>query len=182
MSHAGANVEIVAAGRDAQDCLAALFELYAYDFSDILSIDVGDSGRFAVPQLDAYWTDPRCHAFLVRVDSKLAGFALVQERSRLTGDEGVCDMAEFFVMRRFRRRGVGEHVAGWLFDRFPGPWEVRQKTRNVAGTAFWRHAIGAYTGGRFDEVVMDDARWHGPVQRFDSRDNVAPSRASKPSP
>jgi predicted acetyltransferase len=190
VSHAEANVEIVSADRDARDCLAALFQLYAYDFSDILSLDVADTGRFAVPPLDAYWTDPRCHAFLVRVDSKLAGFALVQERSRLTGDLGVCDMAEFFVMRRFRRRGVGEHVAAWLFDRFRGPWEVRQKARNVAGTAFWRHAIGAYTAGRFEEVAMDDARWHGPVQHFDSRDsaerergyNLSLSRASKPSP
>jgi len=177
------NVEIVVAGQEARDCLAALFELYAYDFSDIMALDVADTGRFAVPPLDAYWADARCHAFLVRVDSKLAGFALVQDRSRLSGEEDVCDMAEFFVMRRFRRRGVGEHVAAWLFNRFRGRWEVRQKTQNVAGTAFWRHAIGAYTGGRFEEVVMDDARWQGPVQRFDSRDdNLSPSRASKPSP
>jgi uncharacterized glyoxalase superfamily protein PhnB len=26
-----------------------------------------------------------------------------------------------------------------------------------------------YTNGRFDEVMIDDERWRGPVQRFDSR-------------
>jgi hypothetical protein len=39
---------------------------------------------------------------------------------------------------------------------------------NVAATAFWRKAIGTYTGGRFTEDVIDDARWCGPVQQFTS--------------
>ena len=162
------NVQVTAASNDDRERLAALFELYVYDFSEILALDVEEDGRFRAPPLDAYWTDPRCHAFLIRVDGRLAGFALVQERSRLTGDEAVRDVAELFVMRRYRRRGVGELVARWLFDRFRGPWEVRQKAENVAATAFWRRAIGRYTNGRFDEVMWDDARWRGPVQRFDS--------------
>jgi predicted acetyltransferase len=163
------NVQVAAAGPGEQARIAALFELYVYDLSEVLGIDVGGGGRFRTPSLDAYWTDPRCHAFLIRVDERLAGFALVQERSRLTGDEAVCDVAEFFVMRRYRRHGIGERVAGWLFDRFRGPWEVRQKAENHAAIAFWRRAIGRYTGGRFEEVVLDDERWRGPVQRFDSK-------------
>ena len=131
-------------------------------------LDVGDDGRFRVPPIDDYWSDPRRHPFLLRVDGTLAGFALVQERSRLSGDESVADMAEFFVLRRFRRRGVGERAAAWLFDRFPRVWEVRQKLENRAATAFWRRAIGRYSGGNFEELVLDDERWRGPVQRFDS--------------
>ena len=168
-SDADMTVEITPVGSEARDRLQALFELYAYDFSELLGIDVADDGRFRTPPLDVYWTDPRCHAFLIRVDEKLAGFALVQQRSRLTGDEAVCDMAEFFVMRKYRRHGIGERVAAWSFDRFRGPWEVRQKTENLAATAFWRRVIGRYTGGRFEEVVLDDERWRGPVQRLDSR-------------
>ena len=162
------NVEVTVASEDDRQRLAALFELYVYDFSEMLGLDVEEDGRFHGPPLDAYWTDPRCHAFLIRADGKLAGFALAQERSRLTGDETVRDVAEFFVLRRYRRQGVGELAARWLFDRFRGPWEVRQKAENVAATAFWRRAIERYTNGRFDEVVWDDARWRGPVQRFDS--------------
>jgi predicted acetyltransferase len=164
------NVQVTKAGPHERERLQALFELYAYDLSDILGIDVGDDGRFRTPPLDAYWSDPERHAFSIRVDDKLAGFALVVGRSRLTGDKAVCDMAEFFVMRRFRRHGVGEHAAGSLFDRFLGPWEVRQKAENHLATAFWRRAIGRYTGGRFEELLIDDERWRGPVQRFDSSD------------
>jgi len=66
------------------------------------------------------------------------------------------------------RRGVGERAAAWLFERFRGPWEVRQRRENQAATAFWRRAIGRYAGGRFEELELDDERWRGPVQRFDS--------------
>jgi hypothetical protein len=38
---------------------------------------------------------------LLRVEGRLAGFALVSRRSRLTGAAGVFDMSEFFVMRRY---------------------------------------------------------------------------------
>lgn len=61
------------------------------------------------------------------------------------------------------------YAATRLFDAFRGPWEVRQLFRNTAATAFWRAVIGAYTGGGFGEVVVDDERWRGPVQAFDSR-------------
>jgi predicted acetyltransferase len=162
------NVSIEASGAEDEGRLRALFELYAYDFSEILELDVQEDGRFGVPSLDAYGSDPRRHAFLVRVDAKIAGFALVDEQSRLTDDAGVRDVGEFFVLRRYRRRGIGEQLARGLFDRFPGRWEVRQKAENHAATAFWRRVIGRYTGDRFDEVTWDDARWHGPVQRFDT--------------
>ena len=148
--------------------LSALFELYIYDFSDLLGLDVGDDGRFRAPALGSYFVDPDRHAFLLHVDDRLAGFALVQERSRLTGETGVFDMAEFFVMRLYRRRGVGEAMAGSLFDRFRGPWEIRQKPENTAATAFWRRIIAKRMGGRWREEECDDERWRGVVQRFDN--------------
>jgi predicted acetyltransferase len=149
--------------------LAALLELYVYDFSEMLAIDVGEDGRFHPPwQLDPYFAnDPRAHAFLIRVEAKLAGLALVKQGSRLSEDATIFDMAEFLVLRRYRRHGVGERAAGWLFDRFAGIWEVRQKLANTQASAFWRRIIGRR--GPFEDLVVDDERWHGPVQRFDSR-------------
>jgi predicted acetyltransferase len=54
----------------------------------MLAIDVGEDGRFHPPwQLDPYFADdPRAHAFLIRVESKLAGLALVKQGSRLSDD------------------------------------------------------------------------------------------------
>jgi predicted acetyltransferase len=159
------NVDVAPGEREP---LLSLMQLYVYDLSAALEIDLGDDGRYQTPSINQYWSDPRCHPFLVRADGKLAGFALVQRRSRLDGDESVTDMAEFFIVQKFRGRGVGERAATTLFNHFSGRWEVRQRAANTAATTFWRRVIDRYTGGLFDEVTLKDARWRGPVQRFDS--------------
>jgi predicted acetyltransferase len=149
--------------------LESLLQLYVYDLSALMALDVGEDGRFRTPPIDPWFGDPRCHPFVVRADGKLAGFALIQQRSRLTGDESITDMAEFFILRKFRGRKIGERVATLSFERFAGPWEVRQRSANQPATEFWRRVIGRYTGGRFSDELLDDERWRGPVQRFDSR-------------
>src|SRR5688572_33182925 len=68
--------------------LRHLMRLYVYDFSDLMGLDVEEDGAFKVPELISYWRDPWRHPFLLRVEGKLAGFALVHQRSRLGGAEG----------------------------------------------------------------------------------------------
>ena len=165
--------EAVASERPA---LAGLLQLYLYDLADVMPWDVGASGRFGERALDGLWTDPRRHPFLFRVGGRLAGFAIVDRGSRLTGDPGVWDVGEFFVLRRYRRRGVGERAARALFGRFPGPWEVRQLAANAGATAFWRAVIGRYTGGRFEERGPGETG-RGPAQRFVSPPESPPPAA-----
>jgi predicted acetyltransferase len=145
-----------------------LVQLYAHDFSEFVPLDVGEDGRFEGLPLGPYWVDAWRHAFLFRVGETLAGFALVHARSKLTAEDGVFDMAEFFVLRKFRRSGVGRAAAFALFDRFRGRWEVRQRVANQGATAFWRRVIGAYTHDRFEDTPWSNDVWTGPVQRFTS--------------
>lgn len=159
----GVDVEVSPVGPEEQHALAALMQLYVYDFSEMLGLDVADDGRYHAPPVEGR------DAFFVRAGGKLAGFALIGGESRLTGERGVHDVAELFVLRRYRWAGVGERLACALFDRYPGRWEVRQKRENVEAIAFWRRVVDRYTRGRFDEESLDDERWRGPVQRFDNR-------------
>jgi predicted acetyltransferase len=142
--------------------LNRLMQLYVYDFSEFMGFDLSDQGAFPF----TYRPEPWRRAYLLRVEGRLAGFVILDEKSRITGDPGIMDVAEFFVMRKYRRQGVGTAAATQAFDLFPRKWEVRQTAKNVAATAFWRRTIGRYTGGHFDEVVFDDERWRGPMQAF----------------
>jgi predicted acetyltransferase len=159
-------VRVIPAGEAELPVLRHLLGLYVYDFSEFMGLDVEEDGAFRLPDLTPYWREPWRHPFLIRADGKLAGFALVHERSRLTGADGIRDMAEFFVMRKYRRQGVGEQAARALFGRFPGRWEVRERPGNFNAVAFWRRVIDRHTGGQFREVIWADDAWQGPVQLF----------------
>jgi predicted acetyltransferase len=157
----------VSPARAADDSvLRNLAQLYAYDFAEVMGWDIPDSGRFPDAILDGCFAGGARHPFLLRAGERLAGFAIVDTRSRLSGDQGVFDMAEFFVARTVRRRGVGSAAARTLFDRFGGRWEVRQTPANLPALAFWRRVIGDYTGGAFTESFLDTDVWRGPVQSF----------------
>lgn len=162
------NVTLAATTPADRAVLDNLWQLYVHDFSAQMHLPLRDDGRFDGRAFDAYWVDPWRHAFLLRVDGGLAGFALVQARSRLTGAAGVHDMVEFFVARGYRRRGVGRRAALAAFDRFRGPWEVRQQPTSAAATAFWRRVIDAYTGGDYEDLAWRGDAWTGTVQRFTS--------------
>ena len=156
------------ARKEQEHVLQRLMSLYVYDFSDFMGLDVEEDVSFKLPDLSAYWRDSWRHPFLLSVEGKLAGFALVHQRSRLSGADGTYDMAEFFVLRRYRRQGVGEQAARELFARFRGPWEIRERAANIQAIAFWRRVIDRHTGGQFREVLFADDAWQGPVQLFRS--------------
>jgi predicted acetyltransferase len=64
------------------------------------------------------------------------------------------------------RSNEGRAAAFAAFDRFEGPWEVRQRTENPEATAFWRRAIGEYTGGDYEETRSHRPEWSEVVQTF----------------
>ena len=131
-----APIEVLAAAPEQAPILANLLELYAHDFSEFHDIDLGADGRFGYRHLGLYWSEPDRHAFLVRVNGMLAGFVLVKRGSEVSGNETVWDMAEFFVIRGYRRRGVGTQVAHEVWRQFPGTWEVRVMQSNSFGLPF----------------------------------------------
>ena len=77
-------------------------------------------------------------------------------------------MGQFFVMKRYRRAGVGTQGARFIFDQFRGKWEVGQMPLNLPAQAFWRRTIAEYTHGHFVEHELHDERWDGFLQCFDN--------------
>ena len=162
-------IEITEAKANDRPVVERLVQFYQYDFSEIMGGDAGDDGVYDYIALDETWSDPVAHTYLVRVDGALAGLAIVIARSHFTGATDVTYMDEFFVMRKYRRLGVGKEAATRLFDLFSGKWEVAVVAPNTGALGFWRQVIGEYTGGRYEERFEESDLWHGPVQTFDTR-------------
>jgi predicted acetyltransferase len=170
---------IIPATKRHRRVLRALFELYAHDFSPMTGADMDAHGAFTDDDFPMRWWQTRgdaFHPFLLTLQGVWAGFAFVGEGSYIRpGEDRHWLMEEFFILRKYRRRGLGEWFATQLFDRFPGVWEVGEIRENVDAQAFWRKVIGRYTGGRFEEVIVSNEHWEGPVQRFHTTDFPLPS-------
>lgn len=147
-----------------EPALAQLLELYQYELSDIWEQELDAAGRYGYG-LARFWAGGADQAFMVWVEGRPAGFALVDRASR-TGAAAYW-MDQFFLLRRFRRGGIGRALAVHVFAALPGPWEVGQMPGNPAARQFWRRVIEAHTGGRFEELELrEPGRWQGSVQRF----------------
>lgn len=168
-----ADVEVVPAAREQEPVLANLLELYAHDFSEFVDIKIGPDGRFHYPRLPLYWLERTRFPFLVRVGGHLAGLVLVSRGSLVTGDPEIWDMAEFFIMRGYRRRGIGAAVVQEVWRHFPGKWEVRVREGNTAALAFWDAAIMAFTGSSAVPVSVEMGGVHRYLFAFTSAGGAA---------
>ena len=129
--------------------LSNLLELYVHDLSGVFpNVKLGADGRFGYPKLPLYLTeDERRFAFLIRCNTDVAGFALVTRGSPVSDDPDTFDVAEFFILRKHRRSGVGRQAAFLLWNRFAGKWTVRALRRNAAAVDFWRRSVADFTHG-----------------------------------
>lgn len=116
--------------------------------------------------MDYYWIEEGRHPFIFYVDGKIAGFVLVRRSYNEELNDYSYSIAEFFVMKRYRGSGIGKKVALYIFNLFPGLWEVAQMETNKPAQVFWRKVINDFTQGTFEEVRKEG--WNGPVQRFNT--------------
>jgi predicted acetyltransferase len=61
----------------------------------------------------------------VEFRGKLAGFVLIKQGSEITEDYYVWDMAEFFILRRYRRYGGWDRGGPANLESLSRAWEVR---------------------------------------------------------
>lgn len=139
-------VAVRLARADERPLIEGLFQFYIHDFSELYpgepeGWDLDANGRFGPYRyMESYWREVDRRPFLIQVDGRTAGFALVNAQSHRAAPIDHA-MAEFFVIRQFRRSGVGHEAARSIFGANPGRWELAIAASNVAARAFWPKAV-----------------------------------------
>ena len=138
--------------------LERLYPLYLHDLSEFTRhYSLDEHGRWQPDYLSDWLGRRECSSLLVRVGGTPAGFALIAERPfPFMSTQAEVRLAEFFVARPFRGRGVGRAGATAAFDSFHGRWQVNVIAANEPAIAFWRRVVSDYTDGRFQETVDSD--------------------------
>ncbi len=114
---------------------------------------LGEVGHREPDQVAHWFADPAAHPLVIAQAAERVGFALVVRGQGAAGPR--YRMAEFFVSRPNRGRGVGQGAARLILDRFSGRWEIVEYLRNPGAVRFWRRVVSGYTQGRFEERVLN---------------------------
>lgn len=160
------NSEIRRARQVERTPIFKMLELYQYELSDIWDQDLNEHGDYGY-ELDRFWNDKKCIPFVALVEGRYAGFALVDSHVKI-GPSGHW-MDQFFILKKYRKRGIGRALAFDVFSQIAGKWEVGQMAENVAAQAFWRRIIDQYSNGKYEEHRLTEGWWQGIVQSFESQ-------------
>ena len=61
-------------------------------------------------------------------------------------DHGI---AEFCILPKYRRMGVGRAALFQIFDRIHGKWHLKMHPHNTVAKKFWCNVIAEYTNGNY---------------------------------
>ncbi|WP_438349955.1 GNAT family N-acetyltransferase [Paenibacillus sp. FA6] len=149
--------ELIQVNKEYKEVLANLMQFYIYDFSEFIKCDVEKGGLYGAYPLEDYWKEENHRfAYVIKQDNKYVGFVLV--RLIETAERDYYSIAEFFILKKYRREGIGKAVAARIFDLHKGQWEVYQIEGNKSAQIFWNKAIDEYTKGQFKERIENGRR------------------------
>jgi predicted acetyltransferase len=147
-------IELVLVSDKHSEVLLTLSRLYTYDLSEIATQFHGyqcdEKGLYA-ECVRGFIEDPSSDCYLLKMTEEWAGFAIVKRKTQTENSDSkpkVSQMAEFFLVRKFRRQGVATTAACRIFDCYPGEWEVSVWPENHAACSFWNSAISDYRDGK----------------------------------
>jgi predicted acetyltransferase len=143
--------------------LANLIQLYRYDFSELRGYELTPHGTYVYRFLDHYFTEPGREACFITADGVLAGFTMTREVT-----DGEREVAEFFVVRRHRRTGVGRAAAHLMFRRHPGRWILAFDRSNLPAARFWPDVAASIAEGEItsEDRSPPDVSYRGTWLRF----------------
>jgi predicted acetyltransferase len=117
-----------------------LFQFYCYDTSVEDNYDVEKDGLFSLSAdyFRQYWEAPRWSAHLLRVDGAIAGFVLIEPSEELADAQ---ELADLFILKRYRRMGIGLQVVRHFMRSRISPWTVTVLREWGDATRFWDRVL-----------------------------------------
>ncbi|MGU3471007.1 GNAT family N-acetyltransferase [Paenibacillus sp. D51F] len=153
------NISVEPCGLNRKFILMNLYPLYLHDLAGIREVMPNRCGVFEEDdgirtlqeqqgEFDIWWEkEGLLFPYLILADGLPAGFALIAS-GPYTESGSDYMVNEFFILRPYRGKGIGEAAAGELFRRHPGSWSLftTPGERNRGSIAFWRKSLARHAG------------------------------------
>lgn len=160
-------IELQKIDKNDKGVIENLLQFYLYDYSDTNKKDINKWGTFEYEYLDTYFEDDLNRMlFFIKLNNIIVGFVMINDFSVLDDGKKVKSISEFFVMKKYRRIGIGSATVREIFKKYPGRWEIRVDKNNKVGLKFWRKNIKLFKKENYKEVKVNKNGTDLYVERF----------------
>lgn len=137
-----------------KEIILNLMQLYTYELSffedETTNFKLLDNGLYKVSKyIELYWKEEERHPYILKYNGELAGFVL----ERFNEDD-TNEIAEFFVLNKYRKLGAGTFMAKEIFKRYKGKWEIRTLLKNKRAQEFWRKVVKEVSNNNYKECLI----------------------------
>jgi predicted acetyltransferase len=91
---------------------------------------------------ESYWITSKRLPYLFTFNDRPIGFCFIRQLA----EENSYELAEFYIMPEYRRKGLGSHAVHAVFSKHPGSWTLSVLPQNQKVIRFWHSVISNYSG------------------------------------
>jgi predicted acetyltransferase len=147
------NIDIFIVPYEKKHILRNMLEIYFHDLSIIDNLELNEAGLYGYKYLDYYWTEQGRFPYIITADGHLAGFSLIKNTE---ADTAAFEVAEFFILKKYRNSGVGKALMDRMFSLHKGNWTIDTSMNNTIAQHFWRNIVNSASNGRYEESTIED--------------------------
>lgn len=133
------DITIIDAKPQQEELYRNLVNLQFHDLSEFRNnFDILEDGRFV-------WNFPGCfapdnqyhHPLLILFENKIVGFLIFSD---FKGKHQEVDfqLVEMFVLKMYRRKGIGKNAIEMIFDKYKGKYHLDVAENNIPALKFWK--------------------------------------------
>lgn len=148
------NVELTKADANDREKLKNLFQFYLHDLSEYTdALSVNSQGEFDNNDVDLFFDEANLIPLAIKIEKEVIGFIFLNCSKGSVVDYIINDL---FILRKYRKRGIGKVVIDKLFDLYPGKYGLLELINNKPAIKFW-HAVFQDKNIEYEEreVVSD---------------------------
>ncbi|MTI71357.1 MAG: GNAT family N-acetyltransferase [Firmicutes bacterium] len=131
-----------------------LYNLYLHDLSQFTDDnDIDENGVFIWDSEELYWEKNSLYPLIVKYKDKVIGFLLLSEPPYVKEGCDYC-IQEFFILRKYREKGLGREVINILFKKYKGRYSLLVLENNKKALKFWRNTY-KQNNLKYEEDIMN---------------------------
>lgn len=145
----GMQIKIIPVDKFNENVFFNLLDKYNCELSQYELTDTNPDGLYDNERFKKYLANERFFAklfFAEKIPVGLVAYSIYYSTSKKFF---ISSLNEFFVLPKYRRRGIGKFFAYKIFDTCNEFWKVEIHPLNITAQMFWKNVIISYSNGNY---------------------------------